>query len=192
MNRSEIALMESLNYEGRTVIEGRSSARYAWGSLWWAGLIGDEWGTLPNGRNVLNTLMEGDLASLPSAWIKLQNSGTYGDMLWSDSMMSVFVSDRFVAAIKDSGFGGYQLLPLEVEPKRGERFGGYSLLLPDNRDHDAPIRSFPFPYRATAHLDVSAEVMAALTTAGVTGFLADDASTRAAAVLAADDADPDD
>lgn len=178
--------MASLDYEGRTVIEARSSKKYAWGSLWWAGLIGDEWGTLPDGREVLDVLVAGELAALQSTWIRIENTGAYGDMLWSTSMMTTFVSERFASVIQDAGFGGYQLLPLDTQPKRGERFSGYSLLLPDNSDPDAAIRSFPYPYRPTVSLDVSAEVMAALTEAGVTDFRADDAVKRATESLADD------
>lgn len=41
-----------------------------------------------------------------------------------------------------------------------KRFGGYSLLLPDNASEDASIRSFPFAYRPTVSLDATAEVLA--------------------------------
>lgn len=185
MEKSDIRLMESLNYEGRTLVEGHSTKKYAWGSLRRPGLKADEGGTLPDGRKVLDVLSEGDITALRSTWLQVENPGVYGDMIWSTSMMTAFVSDRFVGAIRDAGFVGYQLLPLDVHPKRGEPFPGYSLLLPDNTDPDASIRSFPFPYRATVSLDVSGEVMATLRAAGVTDFTADEAPKRARAQIAA-------
>lgn len=195
MLRYEIALMESLSYEGRTIIEGRSGIKRAWGSLWWEedAPPNAPWlGVLPDGRDVWEVLRTGNLDSLPPCWIRIQNTGAYGDMIWSTSMVTAFVSDRFVAAITDAGFGGYQLLPLEVQPKRGERFSGYSLLLPDNDDPDAPIRCYPYPHRSWVSLDVSAEVMAALTAAGATDFRAEDASKRAAELIASAWEDPED
>lgn len=175
--------MARLDYERRTVIEAHSSKKYAWGSLHWAELEGDDWGTLPDSRELWDVLAEGDVSALQSTWIKIENTGAYGDMLWSGSMMTAFVSHRFAAAIQDAGFAGYQLLPLEVQPKSGARFAGYSLLLPDNSDPDAAIRSFPYPYRPTVALDVSAEVMAVLAEAGVTDFLAEAATKRAQAQI---------
>lgn len=186
MNQSELSLMASLNYEGRTVIEARSSRRYAWGSLSWKGLPQDEWGTLPDGREVWDVLVAGELTALQEAWIRIENTGVYGDMLWSGSMITAFVSSRFASAIQDAGFGGFELLPLEVRPKRGESVAGFSLLLPDNDNPDAPIRSFPYPYRTTVALDVSAEVIATLTSAGITDFRADDAVKRVTELLADD------
>ncbi len=183
MRSSEISLMESLRYEGRTIIEGHSTKKYAWGSLHWPELKADEWGTLPDGREVWDVLDEGELRTLQTTWIKVENTGVYGDMLWSGSMMTAFVSSRFASAIQNAGFRGFQLLPLEVQPKRGERFTGYSLLLPDNNNPDAAIRSFPYPYRPTVALDVSAEVMNALTEAGATDFHAEPASNRAQAQI---------
>ncbi|WP_435746002.1 hypothetical protein [Microbacterium sp. PMB16] len=179
MLKSEEAIMRSLNYEGRSVIRGRWGSKQAWGLLSWAGQQ-EAWNILPDGRDVGDVLRSGDLTSLPPTWIKITNTGTYGDMLWDGAGGFSFVSERFVSAIQEAGFGGFQLLPLEVQPKRGERFPGYSLLLPDNKDEDAPIRSSPFVYRSTSWLDVSAEALAALERAGVTAFDVTDAAKDAA------------
>ena len=86
MLRSEIALMESLDYEGRTIIEGRWGVKRAWGSLAWEGLPKGEWGTLPDGRKVRDVLLTGDLDALPPCWILIENTGAFGDMMWSTSI----------------------------------------------------------------------------------------------------------
>lgn len=184
MLKSEIEMMKSLNYEGRKVIQGRSGGKQAWGNLAWKGQ-GEAWNVLPDGRDIWDVLQAGALDTLPPCWIKISNTGSFGDMIWNDAMMFSFISERFVKAIEAAGFGGYQLLPLEVRPKKGDPFPGYSLLLPDNRDAEAAIRSFPFVYRPTSALDLSATALAALEDAEVRDFDAEDASDRAIAVIEA-------
>lgn len=185
MLTSEIAVMERLTYEGRSIVQARSGRRQAWGLLAWDGQQ-EAWNVLPDGRDVGDALRSGDLDSLPPCWIKIWNTGAYGDMMWDGAMMFSFVSDRFVKALQDAGFvTGYQLLPLEVRPKKGDGFSGYSLLLPDNRDPDVPIRSFPYVNRATSSLDLAEEVLSALAGAGVDALEVEDASLRAAALIAA-------
>lgn len=177
MSESDVVILKGLDYEGRSVLRGNSGTRHAWAYLWWDELTPRGfWGPLPDGRDVSDVLVEGALGSLPPVWLRVENTGTFGDMLWNSSMAGVFVSDRFVSALQDAGFDGFQLLPLQVQPKRGERFSGYSLLLPDNSSADAPIRSFPFTNRPAASLDVSAEVLAALTAAGATNLKIESAS----------------
>lgn len=177
-NRSQIETLRTLTYDGRVTLTGRSGGKQAWGVLSWDGQTDETMATFPDGRDVWETLQSGDLSTLPECWIKLTNTGALGDMMWSDAMIFCFVSDRFVQVLRSEGFGGFQVLPLEVVPKRGTRFAGYSLLLPDNASEDAPIRSFPFVFRPTVTLDVSGEVIAALTAAGVTDFETHDATVR--------------
>lgn len=188
MDESDRAMLRSLNYEARSVLEGPWGSRRAWASLWWDGLVPDEsWGILPDGRDVSDVLVAGDLHPLPPVWLRVRNTGTYADILWTTSMVGVYVSDRFVSALQDAGFDGFQLLPLQVQPKRGERLSGYSLLLPDNSPADAPIRSFPFTNRASSSLDVSAEVLAALTAASATDLRVRSSSKAVESLLAPDD-----
>lgn len=183
MLKSELAVMKSLNYDGRTILSGRSGRKQAWGNIAWEGQQ-VKWSTLPDGRDVTRVVEEGALDTLPPCWLKIWNPGEYGDMMWDGSAGFSFVSDRFVTAVRDAGFtDGYQLLPLDVQPKRGDRFPGYSLLLPDNHDREAPIRSYPFAYRSWSYLDVSGDVMAALVSAGAIALHQEEAPAAVARLL---------
>jgi len=184
MLKSELEAIKSMNYLGRTVIQGRSGGKRAWGNLAWEGQS-EAWNILPDGRDIWDVLQAGDLGALPPCWINISNTGMYGDLIWNDAVMFSFVSERFVSAIEEAGFSGYQLRPLEVQPKSGDRFSGYSLLLPDKSDPDAPIRSFPFVHRPTSALDISDDVAAALRHAGVTDFDSEDAGLQAVRVIEA-------
>mgnify|MGYP001609068977 CR=1 FL=1 len=185
MLKSEIAIVTGLSYEGRTVLSGRWGTKRAWGNLAWADQTDETIFTLPDGRSVRDVLASGGLDTLPECWIGISNTGKLDDMIWSGAMMYSFVSDRFLQALETAGIGGYQTLPLETQPKRGARFSGYSLLLPDGGDPDADIRSYPYVYRPTAALDVSARVLQALTDAGAADLATKDAAESVAAMLAA-------
>lgn len=183
MLKSQLAVMKSLNYDGRTILSGRSGGKRAWGNIAWEGQQ-ENWSALPDGRDVTDVVEQGALDTLPPCWLKISNTGTYGDMIWDGGAGFSFVSDRFVSAVQDAGFTDeYKLFPLEVQAKRGDRFPGYSLLLADNEDPEAPIRSYPFVYRSWSYLDVSGDVMAALVRAGATELQREDATTEAARLI---------
>ncbi|MGA6126406.1 MULTISPECIES: hypothetical protein [unclassified Microbacterium] len=168
--------LEAIGYEGRTVLVGRSSSKYAWADLGWRGWTEETCNVLPDGRNLEETLNQGvDLSSLPPVWMALNKGGALGDLLWNGGMMFCFVSDRFVDAVGDVTTAGYQVLPLDGVPKRGPRFAGYNLLVPDDKDADAHVRGYPFRRGYSSKLDVSAEVRESLKRHGATELIMRDA-----------------
>lgn len=107
-------------------IQAPSATRDAWTKYEWDGKPQLGPWTLPDGRDIIDEILEGRADTLPfPIWARIYQGTRIGDMLWTGGL-GLIASTRLVTILEDLSTTGYATYPLDVRHRDGSPLPGFT------------------------------------------------------------------